>query len=691
MEHLQNILLSGLGILIFFIVMLFYLVVKWFKKVPQGVAMVRTGAGGAKVSFNAIFVIPVLHKMELMDISLKTLKIHRHGKDGLICQDNVRADIEVAFFVRVNKTVENVVKVAQTIGCERASKQDTLVTLFDAKFSEALKTVGRRFDFIELYSEREKFKAEILNIIGTDLNGYHLDDCAIDYLEQTPLEFLKAENILDSQGIKKITEITAEQNILANQIRRNEEKTITKQDVEAKEAILELNRQLIESEEKQAREVSIIRSTERAESDKIGAEQRLRADLAKIKAQEESSVAEENKNRQIIIAAKSKERTEQVETERVEKDASLERTEKEKLVALAQIGKEKAVEEEKKNIQDVIRERVMLEKTVVQEEEKIKDTRAFADANRTKEVQLTLALTQGEQEKIRQQKLAEAQKLAAELKAQQVMIEAEAMEKSSVLEVEARKMRAEAVVIEESTKGMAEARVIEAKAVATEKQGVVEANVMEKKFVAEANGVKFKSEAEEKRGLVEAHVLQKKLEAEAQGILQKADAMKKLDGVGKEHEEFKLRLEKEKTVELANITIQKDIADAQAMVIAEALKSAKIDIVGGETMFFDQIMNAITRGKSMDQMVQNSKVYTDLKESLLPEDGGSAPLLDRIQSFMERYQISSEDIKNMSLSAAIMNFMGQVSDDGTKKSLEAILGEVRKAGLSSKSLKSLGL
>ena len=39
-----------------------------------------------------------------MDISVKRIEIDRHGEEGLICKDNIRADIKVAFFVRVNKT-----------------------------------------------------------------------------------------------------------------------------------------------------------------------------------------------------------------------------------------------------------------------------------------------------------------------------------------------------------------------------------------------------------------------------------------------------------------------------------------------------------------------------------------------------------------------------------------------------------
>ena len=215
-----------------------------YRKVEQGMALVKNGVGGTKVTFSGMVVWPVVHKAEMMEISVKRIEIYRHGEDGLVCRDNIRADIKVAFFVRVNKTEEDVLKVAQSVGCARASEQKALVELFDAKFSEALKTAGKQFDFADLYTSRNEFKEEILKVIGTDLNGFVLEDAAIDYLEQTPLEMLDEKNILDAEGIKKITELTAAQKILANEIEQNKDKTITKENVEAKEAILELNRQL---------------------------------------------------------------------------------------------------------------------------------------------------------------------------------------------------------------------------------------------------------------------------------------------------------------------------------------------------------------------------------------------------------------------------------------------------------------
>src|SRR3954447_1299777 len=107
-----------------------------FRKVEQGRAIIRNGLRGTKVSFSGLTVFPIIDKAEYMDISVKRVEIDRNGKNGLICMDNMRADIKVAFFVRVNQTPEAVLKVAQSVGCERASSLQAIVDLFDAKFSE---------------------------------------------------------------------------------------------------------------------------------------------------------------------------------------------------------------------------------------------------------------------------------------------------------------------------------------------------------------------------------------------------------------------------------------------------------------------------------------------------------------------------------------------------------------------------
>ncbi|MEL6636691.1 MAG: flotillin family protein [Bacteroidota bacterium] len=675
----------------------------WYKKAPQGKALVRTGSGGTRVVFDkGMFVIPILHMYEQMDLSVKTIEIARLNKDGLICRDNIRADIKVVFFVRVNKEVSDITKVAQTIGCARASDPATMRNLFEAKFSEALKTVGKRFDFVELYDSREKFKQEILSIIGTDLNGYVLDDCAIDYLEQTPLEFLSENNILDVEGIKKITELTANQKVKANFIRREEEKTITEQNVEAREAILEYERQLAEKEQRQKREIANITAREEAEIAKINEEERLRSEMVRIRTEEELAIAEENRQRQVIVAAKNKERTEAVENEKVDKERLLEQTEKNKIVTLAEIEKERAIELERKNIQDVIKDRIMVEKKVVEEEEKIKDTRELAAAERARQVAVIKAEEDGQATIILEEKQAEAEKLAAEIRAKKLLIDAEASMNAASKEAEARKIQAEAKAAEEATLGMSEAQVIEAKAKAREYEGNVEAVIIEKQAVAEAKGIEAKADAFKKQGLAEAVVAEEKgaadakvteqlAIAEAKGVEQKALAMQKLDGVGKDHEEFKLRLEKEKAIELAEIQIQQQIAEAQARVLAEAFKTANIDIVGGDGTFVDTIMKAINRGKSVDRMVNNSAHLTDLKTALLPSNGNGAGggLLSHIKQQMNRVGLTTEDVKNLSLTALLLRLREKASGEADRDLLSSLMQTVTDLGIGEQSVKGI--
>ncbi|MBI1292686.1 flotillin family protein [bacterium] len=662
-------------------------IAKFIVKAEQGRALIITSRGATKVSFTADYVIPIFQRLELMDISLKRIEIERSGKDGLICKDNIRADIKVAFFVRVNKTVEDVLKVAQSIGCQRASDPRALIELFDAKFSEGLKTVGKRFDFTQLYTDRGEFKTEILEVIGTDLNGFILDDAAIDYLEQTPVTYLSPQNILDAEGIKKITDLTANQAILSNKIDRDREKTITKQNVEAREAILEMERQLAESEEKQRREVAAAKAREQAESVKIQQEEKLKAERARITTEEEVRIAEEQKERQIIVAQKAKERTEKIEIERVEKDRALEATERERIVSLAQIEKEKAIETERKTIQEVIRERVSVEKAVVAEEEKIRDTKVHAEAERGRHVKVVAAEANAQELLVKQVQAADASRQSAELDARRKVIEAEAEFSASEKRAQAMKIIAEAKAAEEAVIGMSEVTVMQARAKAVEEQGAAEAKVLELKAFAEARGLEARANAKQKEGEAEATVLGKKLAAEAQGITEKAEAMRKLDGVGKEHEEYKLRLDMEKSVALAQISIQKDIAAAQAEVISSAVKSAKIDIVGGETMFFEKIIGSIAQGKSIDRLVDNSQVLTDVKETFFTGDGDQ--FSRELRRVIGMFGVNSEDVKNLTVSALIADLMTSTEDEGIRGKLQSALAVAKRLGLAGKTVASV--
>jgi uncharacterized membrane protein YqiK len=296
METLTITTLIGTGLIALIVIGLLVSITKFYVKVPQGWALIINDTTSTpKVKFTGGIVWPIINKKELMRISLITLELDRRNKEGLICRDNIRADITVAFYLRVNETQQDVLKVAKSIGVDRASDKDAVHELFNAKFSEALKTVGKKMDFVSLFENRIGFRDSIIEVIGNDLNGYILEDVAIDYLEQTPVGELDVDNILDSQGIRKITELTAQQNIITNELRRNEEAEIKKKDVETKEKLLSLARQEEEAEAIQERDIAIINARETAESVIVEEQENFKMEQARIEKEKGLGIEEENK------------------------------------------------------------------------------------------------------------------------------------------------------------------------------------------------------------------------------------------------------------------------------------------------------------------------------------------------------------------------------------------------------------
>ena len=165
--------------------------------------------------------------------------------------------------------------------------------------------------------------------------------------------------------------------------------------------------------------------------------------------------------------------------------------------------------------------------------------------------------------------------------------------------------------------------------------------------------------------------------------------MKLFDGVGREHEEFKLRLNKEKEIELAAIQVEEEIAASQALVVSEALKSANIDIVGGDIDFFDKIVNSVSNAKAIDRLVNNSSVLADVKETFF--NGDSEYFQGQLEKFIGQFGVDSGDVKNLSVAALIAKMMGMTDSDGIRNELQQLLESVRKANLSETMVSSLGI
>jgi flotillin len=188
------------------------------------------------------------------------------------------------------------------------------------------------------------------------------------------------------------------------------------------------------------------------------------------------------------------------------------------------------------------------------------------------------------------------------------------------------------------------------------------------------------------RGSADAEAIRAKGSADAEAIRAKAEAMKLFEEAGQGHEEFKLELDKEKTIELAQIDVQRQIAEQQAIIIGEALKHAKIDIVGGETEFFDRITRAITNGKVVDRTVGNSQVLGDVKDTFF--NGDPDYFKAQVSTWIKDFGVSTEDVKNLSVSALLGKLVG-VTEGDQRQRVIGLLGAAERFGLADAKAASL--
>jgi uncharacterized membrane protein YqiK len=692
----------------------FIITLTCIRKIQPGRAGVKTGWGGIRVSFDWMIRLPLVQNFHIMDISVKKLEISRKGKDGLVCKDNIRADITVAFYIRVDATEESVRKVAQMLTPERVSDVDQLRDLFEAKFSEALKTAGKQMEFHELFTERIKFRDQIQVTIGKDLDGFLLQDVAIDYLEQTPLDQHDPNNVLDSEGIKKITQITQRELVVANEFSKRASVQIEKENADAEIAKREQKRRNEEDSAKQNRAITEVQANEEAEARKVIEARRQEVESKRLEADEAIRLRTEDMNR----AVQEREYTVKKEKQRLDQEAVQEgeeaRVRRERVVALADMDKEVKVAEAAVEVERKRAVVVAEQKAVVQQEEEKLNIEAKMTADRVREVTLIEAdmnakkdqvvkVVAAEAQKEADQHLAEAEKIkvvvaadaareAASRDAEKIQIMADAEAKAADKRRHAMEQEAEGTAAQEAAQGLAEARVITAKAGAKKADaeaikavGIAEAEVFKAKgdVTAEVTQTQAEAEAEgtKDKELATATGIEAKALAEAKGIEEKAKAMKMLHEASQQHEEFRLRLAKDRDVELAAIHVERDIARAHSEVVGEALKHAKIDIVGGENDFFEKIVKSVGTGKSVDRLLQNSATLSDIKNTFFKGDGDSEHFKKQLRKWVSDFGLTSEDLKNLTIAALLGKLIATTSDGGLQKVLQAARDAARENGM----------
>ena len=409
---LGGLILMGFGGVLFVVDVLVMVITKLYVKTSANQAFVRTGSGGSKVVLDGgCLVVPIIHRV--VPVSLETMKldVDRRDQEALITKDNLRVDVTGEFYIKVEPARDDILAAARSLG-EKSINPANVSQLVFEKLVSAIRSVAATMDLVDLHMRRDDFATAVFDSVQNELkpNGLTLETVTISQLDQTDPSMLSDENIFDAQGKKKITEITAAARVERNRLERMAEQETTKQDVETRQRVLELEKAKSEAEATQAAEVANIQAGKQREKQAYQIEQDravLEAEIAKDQQVKERQIAQEQsvevasiqRDKALILQRQEKEQTDiareqAVQSSEIAKAQAVEVAERQKQIAVAERDAERARAEEEALKAQAARESA---------NQQVITVTAVAEADRHAQTKLIEAKQVIEQQKIKDQ------------------------------------------------------------------------------------------------------------------------------------------------------------------------------------------------------------------------------------------------------------------------------------------------
>jgi uncharacterized membrane protein YqiK len=443
----SRIILVGFGVLLLIIGGVIITITKLYVKATPSMGFIRTGLRGKRVIVDGgALVIPAVHEVAWVTFETIIVRVPKKGVDALLTADNLRADVESEFFIKIKKEAGDIETACAALG-EGSLTTEKATQLCQTTCESALREVAVQMTLAELNANRGDFKTKVSEFTQNELKakGFTLDSVAVPKLDQTPQNVERAEsNIFDAQGARAITEIVTAQSVLRNKMIKDSELAIKQQNVENAKLTLaqdtEQAKYIAEQDLEQAQAKAL--SVQGAAT--FAAEQERLSKLAETAKEQAVDLANVEREKAVDVAKQGKEQAAQVAE--VEKDRALEIARRDKQIALANKEKDRADAEAEQLAAEALKEKnkQAVETVTVTETAEREKQKAIIAKQAESESKKLEANMLADTEAYKTVTVANADQQAAENKAEAIKITAEANKTSKVLAAEG--LRAEQMV-----------------------------------------------------------------------------------------------------------------------------------------------------------------------------------------------------------------------------------------------------
>ncbi|MCC5999590.1 MAG: flotillin family protein [Pararhodobacter sp.] len=417
-----------LGIVVLVIVVLFglWLLQRFYAKASRESALVRTGLGGQRVVLDGgCLALPILHQVQRVTMATLSLRASRAGAEALLTGDRLRADVEMAFELRVVPTRDGVATAAQALGNRIARGGEAVEELFTAPIIAAMQNAAASRTLDQIHLDRASFAAEVAAEVSAhaDKLGLTLIGTALVSVDQADFTRLNENNAFNAEGMRKLAQLVAEQR--KERVRIEVEADLVVRETQLAQTQRRLDIARAEREAEIAQREHLRRLEAEAESTS-----RIQAATAE-RASEEARIAKEQEIKAAQVASD--------EALRRREMAAIQGLEEAKLTQEAALARKRAETAEARAAEEAARAQVLLAAESVQLQKERVSTereREIALLRQKRDAELLAARAEAETGDQRTRARAEAEALQARAEAERARMLAEAEGRAALIAAE---------------------------------------------------------------------------------------------------------------------------------------------------------------------------------------------------------------------------------------------------------------
>ena len=406
---------------------------RFYVKSSRDNALIRTGAGGRRILMDGGAVaLPILHRVERLNMRTVRLRIEKTGAAALISEDRLRVDVSMEFHVRVEPTADGIATAAQAFG-SKTYRDDEMQALLEGKLIDAVQAEVATRTMDALHERRDAFVEAVTTRLGANLarSGLLLDSASLTRLDQTPFNALDENNAFNAVGMRRLAETIAENKKARVQIETEADIAVRKRQLEQAKERLAIERAQEEAEiakkldvEKRRIDLNTEIENARTEAERLAEEARI----ARVRDVKRAEI-----ERDLVLRQREMEAVLAVETAKIDNSIRIAAKRGEESIAEAKAEKERSRIIEAQEAVQTARDLAVAERDKALALLKAREEADVDDARTKSQVETLLAMAKAESDAAQLRAEAERHRLIAESEGRSALIEAENAQSDQIL------------------------------------------------------------------------------------------------------------------------------------------------------------------------------------------------------------------------------------------------------------------